>query len=155
MKNKTKAVIGMLVIATLVAGSAFAEMGACPPDKMKHGFKDKMDSFFRELNLTPEQDKLLKEAKAAQRTEMSSLIEAKRAKMRELQKAIALPGVTRQKLEPLAEQLKSIEAQMVDSRIGGILKVKNILSPAQFQKLESMRENWQNKKHAKRDGKGW
>lgn len=154
MKNAIKTIIGVIVILALAAGPAFAEgMGGCAAGHAKGCFKEKKEAVFKELNLTPEQDKLLKEAKAAHRTEMEELGKALKAKRDALQNALSAPGVTRKQVEPIASEIKSLEAQMVDRRIDGILKIKEILTPEQYQKLQGMKEGWRKDGHNRRFGK--
>ena len=156
--KRTQIVIAVMMISLLVAGSAFADNSACPVGRDKAGYKDKMDSFSRDLKLTPEQDKMLKDAKQAHRSEMEGLGKAMKAKRQELQAALAAPGVTKQQVEPIAAQIKALQAQMIDSRIDGILKIKSILSPEQYQKLQAMKAEWRkngNKKHSEKNEKEW
>jgi len=140
MKGKIQVIMAMLIVSTLIALPAFCE--GYPHHKGQQGgnFENKMAEIEKKLGLTPEQDKLLKEAKSAHRAEMESLKQAMGAKHKELQAEIAKPGVTKQQLEPIANQIKALQSQMVDRRIDGILKIKYILSPEQFQKLESLKE---------------
>ena len=156
MKNRTMLIIAMLISSALVAGPVFAWPGACKPnDNRGEQHKEKKESLMRSLGLTPEQDKLLKEAKKSHRAEMEELGKAVKAKMQELQKALAAPGVTRQQVEPIASQIKALQSQMVDRRIDGILKIKSILSPEQYQKLQGMKEEWRKSGHKKQSEKKW
>jgi len=142
MKERIGFIIGVVVMAAFVAGPALADgMGGCVTGQGAGQFhKDKKAAIARELNLTPEQDKLLKDAKTAHRAEMTASAGVLKEKRRQLKEALAKPGVTKQQLEPIAAEMKQLQSQMVDSRIDGILKVKAILTPEQFQKLESMKE---------------
>lgn len=151
MKNMNKYIIGMVVISALITGPAYAEgSGACPTCEGKGFHKDKGEGITRQLNLTAEQDKLLKDSKAAHRAEMEQLMKALKEKRQELKDALAKSGVTKEQVDPIASQIKGLQAQMVDRRIDGILKVKGILTPEQFQKLQAMKEVRQSKRRAKR-----
>lgn len=140
MKGKIQVIMAMVIAATLIALPAFCEGYSHHKGSQGGNLEDKMVEIEKKLNLTPEQDKLLKEAKSAHRAEMESLKQAMGAKHKELQAEIAKPGVTKQQLEPIANQIKALQSQMVDRRIDGILNIKHILSPEQFQKLESLKE---------------
>jgi len=153
MKKNTQFVIGMLICSALIAGSVFCETGACSSGERGGRYKEKRGAITRELGLTAEQDKLLKDAKEAHRAEMAELFQALKAKRQELKSALVKPGVTRQQVEPIAAEIKTLQSQMVDRRIDGILKVKGILSPEQFQKLQGMKEGWQKNGHMKHFGK--
>lgn len=152
MKNKNQFIIGIVVISALIAGAAYAEDPgtSCPMGKDKASCKDKKEGVMRQLNLTAEQKKLLKDSKEAHRAEMGQLAKALKEKRRELKDALAKPGVTKEQVDPIASQIKSIQTQMVDRRIDGILKVKGILTPEQFQKLQGMKKERQSKRHTKR-----
>ena len=58
-----------------------------------------------------------------------------------------------QKIEPLANEIKSLQAQLIDSRINGIFAVKEILTPEQFAKFQQMAEKWQ--KERKGNFRNW
>ena len=152
MKSKIGFIIGMVIIAALITGTAFAENSSgCPAGHGgQQGFKDKKMAIEHELNLTPEQDKLLKDAKSSHRAEMAALAKALKEKRRQLKDALAKPGVTKQQLEPITAELKQIQSQMIDARMGGILRVKEILTPEQFQKLQSMKDGWHKEGRGKR-----
>lgn len=156
MKKRNQIIMGIVVVSTLIAGSAYAEdPAACPGGKDKTCYKDKKEAVMSQLNLTAEQDKLLKDSKTAHRAEMEQLVKALKEKRQELKDALAKPGVTKEQVDPIASQIKSMQAEMVDRRVDGILKVKEILTPEQFQKLQGMKEERQSKKHAKHPGKEW
>ena len=156
MKDRIGFLTVMIIIAALIAGPVLAEgPGEGPAGRGgEQGFKNKKMAIERELKLTPEQDKLLKDAKEAHRAEMAGLVKALKEKRRELKEALAKPGVTRQQLEPITAEMKQLQSQMIDARMNGILRVKEILTPEQYQKLQSMKEEWQNKPRGKHFGKG-
>lgn len=155
MKNRAQLIIVTLVVSVFIAGSAFCETGACETGQGKASYKEKKKAVMRELKLAPEQDKLLKDAKAASRAQMAELGKALKAKRQELKSALAKPVVTRQQVEPIAQEIKALQSQMVDRRIDSILKVKEILTPEQFQKLQSKHEGWRKNGRMKHEGKGW
>ncbi len=155
MKNRTQLIIVMLVVSLFIAGSAFCEDGACQSGHDKAFHKDKQEAVTRELNLTPEQDKLLKEAKVACRAQMAELGKTLKAKRQALKDVLAKPGATRQQAEPIASEIKGLQSQMVDRRIDGILKVKAPLTPEQFQKLQRKHEGWQKGGRMKHEKKEW
>jgi len=155
MKKRIRLIIVMLAVSALITGNAFCETGACNWGKDKESYKEKKEAVTRQLNLTPEQDKLLKDAKAAGRAQTEATGKALKAKRQELQAALVKPGVTRQQLEPIASEIKALQSQMVDQKIDGILKIKGILTPEQYQKLQSIREERQKGGHMKNPEKRW
>ncbi|MDD5566401.1 MAG: Spy/CpxP family protein refolding chaperone [Candidatus Omnitrophica bacterium] len=100
------------------------------------------------LNLTEEQQQKLEVNRKAQRQEMEKLFTAMKDKQKQLQEQLASPAVTQETVTPIANELKSIQAQLIDHRISGILAVKEILTPEQFAKFHQMMEE------GKRDRKG-
>jgi len=97
-------------------------------------------NIFRELNLTPEQQKKLEENRNAQREEMEKLHTAIKEKQTKLQEDLKSSAVTRETVEPLVNEIKSLQVQLIDHRINGIFAVKEILTPEQFVKFEQMTE---------------
>ena len=151
MKKSSQILIVALIISIFTVAAAFAE-----PNPSQGGrSRDKMDAIKQELNLTPEQDKLLTEVKSSHRAEMESLVQALKTRRQELKAALGKAGVTRQQIEPIASQIKALQAQMVDRRIDGILRIKQILTPEQFQKLQNAREEWRKSGHMRHSDKGF
>ena len=141
--KKIMAVTAAVVMVLFITGSVFAFEGcgySGKGDKNSSKGKDMRAQMKKDLGLTAEQDKELQASKEAHRAEAKALREAMKAKKEELTAAIAKPGVTKAEVEPIANQLKALEAQMTDKRIEGIFAVKAILTPEQFAKLEAMKE---------------
>jgi len=155
--RKIMMVIVIAVTAVFIAGSVFA-FGGCgysgKDDKSCSKPKSMKEEMKKDLGLTAEQDAQLKANKEAHRAEIKALREAMKAKKGELKAAIAKPGSTRAQVEPIATQLKALEAQMTDKRIEGIFAVKAILTPEQFAKLEAMKEKRMKEWSGKRGEKG-
>jgi Spy/CpxP family protein refolding chaperone len=138
--KKIALVVAVALTVALAAGTALAWGGGpCGKDKDAKcsPFKEEMK---RDLGITPEQDKLLEAQKAKQMEGCKALCEALKEKKGELRKAISQPGATREQVQPIVDQLKALEAQMVDERVDGIFAMKSILTPEQFAKLEAMKE---------------
>lgn len=155
MKKKICFIAVMLFVSAFAAGHAFADSGACvaKPHDGKHEDMDKVMA--RKLNLTAEQDKLLKTAREAHRAEMKAIEEALENKREELESAIAKPGAVRAQVEPIIAQINTLKAQAFNKRIDDIFKVKNILSPEQFKKLHDMRPERPKDGHMKHEKKEW
>jgi len=155
MKKIAGSIIVMLIVSALVAGSAFSETDACSSCDGKGWRNDKKEVIARELGLTPGQNKLLKETKEANRAQMMELRKALKAKREDLRDALAKSDATRQQVEPIASEIKKLQSQMVDQKIDGILKVKGVLTPEQFQKLQGKHEEWRKSGHMKHREKEW
>ena len=155
--KKLAMVLVVVVVMAFIAGSVFAFEGCGYSGK---GDKEcsKKGEMKKDLGLTAEQDTKLQANKEAHRAEMKALHDAIKAKKGELNAAIGKPETTRAQVEPIANELKALEAQMTDKKLDGIFAVKAILTPEQFKKLEEMKEKhikeWKGKHMDKGPEKG-
>ncbi len=133
MRKMRLAVIG-LVVSLLTVGSVYAqEQNAGKPDAGKA-----REGIYKELNLTPEQQQKLEANRKAQREKMSELRTGMMAKEKEMQQAVI--SSSRTSVEQLANEIKGLQAQLIDQRVNGIFAVKEILTPEQFAKLNQIME---------------
>ncbi|MCX5656811.1 MAG: periplasmic heavy metal sensor [Candidatus Omnitrophica bacterium] len=146
MKNIKSIIIGLVVVFSMVS-MVYAQTKG---ESRQHGDKQK-GRVFKELNLTPEQEKKLEENRKAQGEEMTKLHMAIKEKQAKLQEELKNPLVTRATIEPLVNEIKFLQAELIDRRIGGIFAVKEILTPEQFSRFQQMTEKRQEdrKKHFK------
>jgi Spy/CpxP family protein refolding chaperone len=140
--KKTKSVIIGLVAVFLMVNMVYAQEQSGYKQRGK-GLKDYLA---KELNLTQEQQQKLAENRKAQGEEMKKLHETIKEKQEKLQEELKSPAVTRAAVEPLVNEIKSLQVQLIDSRIGGIFAVKEILTPEQFAQFQSMSEKRQEKR---------
>ncbi|KPK99188.1 MAG: hypothetical protein AMJ95_00060 [Omnitrophica WOR_2 bacterium SM23_72] len=138
MKKTRFAVIG-LVVFLLTTGALYAQ----PVGEEKGPRDGPKGRIVQALNLTPEQESRLEENRKAQRQEMKRLHEAVKEKHTKLQEALKNPYVTRKGVQPLANEIKSLHAQLIDSRINGIFAVKEILTSEQFARFQEITEKQQ------------
>ena len=142
MKKINVMIVG-LAMAFLAVGLAHAQ----PQGTAKEKFSQKKEQMFKELNLTPEQQKKLDENREVQRLEMEKLHNALKEKQAKLQEELKNSAVSKATLEPLVNEIKSLQAKLIDNRVNGILAVKEILTPEQFAKFQQMHEkNKENRK---------
>ena len=153
MRDIIKRSVVLLAVLTFVAAPVFA-MDSCPEGQDRDGHEGRISEKMRELNLTPEQEKLLKDTKEAHRAEMKKALESLKEKRQELKTALAKPNVTKQDVAPIAAGINALQAELVDRRIDGILKVKSILTPEQFAKLQDVKKDWHKGSDKKYDRKG-
>ena len=146
MKNIKSIIIG-LVVVLFIASTVYAKTEG---ESQQRGGKQK-GSIFKKLNLTPEQENQLEENRKAQGEEMTKLHAAIKEKQANLQEEFKNPLVTRAAIEPLVNEIKSLQMQLIDRRISGIFAVKEILTPEQFSMFQQMMEKRQGnrKKHFK------
>ncbi len=134
--RKMRVMVTVLAVVIFAAGSVYAQEQQ-KSQKRGEGEKGKI---FKELKLTPEQEKKLEDNRKAQQEEMLKLREAVKANHEKLQAKLKDPAVTRGAIEPLVSEIKSLQAKLIDHRINGIFAVKAILTPEQFAKFNQIME---------------
>ena len=140
MKKTKLIIIGLAVAVVFLATSTvYAQM---PGQKQKPAdeYRGRMA---RELSLTQEQQVKLEANRKAQRQEIDKLLTAIKEKQAKLGEELNKPGATRASIQALANEIKSLQAKLTDSRINSILAVKKILTPEQFNKFGQMTEKRQ------------
>lgn len=154
-----RAIILGLVCGLVVIFSAYAYNTEQKTARIHQQRKAEMQRITKELKLTPEQEERLKQNRIAQHEQMKELHTAMKEQMSELKKEIGKPEINKAALEAIAQELKSLQAELVDQRIAGILTVKEVLTPEQFAKFQKMtlekakkRRGWLEKKHKRRGG---
>lgn len=138
MKN-IKAIIMGLAVVFLTVSAVYAQTQST----YKQRGDGQKERIFKELNLTQEQQKKLEENRKAQGEEIAKLRATIKEKQTKLQEELKSPSVTRATVEPLVNEIKSLQAQLIEHRINGIFAVKEILTPEQFAKFQQMTEKRQ------------
>ena len=135
MKKTGLVSIGVVVFFLMVSSVYAQGQSAGKPEggRVKEGI-------FKELSLTPEQQNKLEENRKAQRERTSQLREGMMEKEKQLQQTLKDPGVTKVKVEPLLNEIKSLQAQLIDQRVNGIFAVREILTSEQVSKLTQLME---------------
>lgn len=153
MKTKFVLIAAAVVMVTVISGNAFA-WESCSASEKRDKRQSIKESIARELSLTAEQEKRLEDARVSGRKEMEDIKSAVKVKKDALRDALAKPGVVRKDIEPIAGEIKALEAAMADKRIDGIFKVKEILTPEQFTKLQAMKKDHAKDRKGKHERKG-
>ncbi len=134
--NKMRMILIGMVMVILAVNTVYA-LGQ---DDSKNYDKKDRTGIFKELNLTEEQQKMMKQNRAEQRQETEALMQSVKEERAKLQQALQDPSVTKDKVEPIVAKVKSLQGEIVDNRVNGIFKVKEILTPEQFAKFNEMIE---------------
>jgi Spy/CpxP family protein refolding chaperone len=147
--------LAVAAVALLWSGTGYAEKGKSD-DKEKDGTKwaEKMEArreeFYKELGLNEEQKKALKENKDKHRKEKKELFESMHEKMKLMHEELGQENLDMTKINQIQDDLKAVQAKMIDQRLAHILEVRKILTPEQFKKFsEKMKD------HKKRGGHQW
>lgn len=139
--KKTKLIIVALIVL-LSTATVYAQM----PGRRQRGRDELKGSIAKELNLTKEQEDRLVANRKMQREKMSQLMAAMKEKQVKLREQLKDPTVTRAAIKPLANEIKSLQAQLIESRINGIFAVREILTPEQVTKFYQMMEKGKEKR---------
>lgn len=148
-------IVKMLMVAvvagTLMAGGVYAngEGGAKDGPDQKH--KKMFEKMTKELNLTADQQAKLKANREGKREKMESLREAMKANREKFQEAVKKPGATRASVQPLIDEMKSLQGQIMDQMADGIFSAKEVLTQEQFEKMQNKMEE-RKKDHTGKEG---
>lgn len=160
MKKTTQTVFGALLLTAVLLIPAFAQDNAVA-GKQTSDHENRYEATINRLNLSAEQKEKIKALRQNQKQQMVGLHQSLKEARAKLKEHLDNPEATRESTAPLANDIKNILAQMVDQRVEGILAVKSILTPEQFNQLQQgrqkMRDNekgcrpfWLGKKRANR-----
>ena len=136
-------VVAILIVAVLVVLSASVIYAALPiPEvQQKEAVIKKIDAkrqeVYSNLGLTSEQKKLLEENKNKHREQTKALFTQMRQKIASLRQELEKNELNMQVIYQTNNELKKLQAQMLDSRLERILEVRKILTPEQFKKFEN------------------
>lgn len=140
MRTKILVMTAVMAIALAVSGSAFA-MGNCGKYcRQGRDHKTMMKEMKKDLNLTADQEKAMEASREAFKVQGKALRAEMKAKHEALKTALSRPGVTKADVAPIVAEINALQSKMTDQRVDGILKIKSILTPEQFIKLEAKRE---------------
>ena len=129
----------------------------------QHQREEHHENFMRELGLTEEQAEQLRTQKEQRREAGQQLRESLKSTRQALGDELAKENLDQNKINAIRQEMKALNNQMIDSRIDGILDMRNTLTPDQYrqfhQKAGKMRKHREHKeKHFKDGGKmrgGW
>ena len=141
LTNRANALIVFVLSFFLgTAVNAFAERDAGHMRGDKQGWEDKVNKMYDKLDLNEEQKAKLKGHKEAHREEMKVLRDQIKAKREEIRKEMEKADFDVNKVRAINNELKSLENNMADQRLEGILEVRGILTPEQFSKFNELKE---------------
>ena len=150
-------IIALLIIAALAisppAGYASSSDDSRPQEgkaqdgKMEAGRQE----LYKDLNLSDAQKKLLGENKRKHREEMKSLFSQMKEKREAIRRELQKNELSIGKIAQINNELKILDAQMLDHKLEGILEVRKILTPEQFRKFMTKMSQRQERFKEKRD----
>jgi len=108
------------------------------------GWKKDREKFYQEmkakLNLTPEQDAKMQTHRKEQRGKMKAFRKEIRSKKKALRQEVQNEVLDRAKIDQMQGELKTMQGQMLDYRLEGILGVRAILTAEQYKTFIEMKD---------------
>ncbi len=148
MKTKQIYIIASLLIAALVLSTpAIYASEQC--SHQKEAFKEKAGAkrqqLYKDLGLSAEQQKLLEVNKAQQKEKTKALFNDLTQKRGLMRQELQNRELNMAAINKANNQIKQLQAQMLDYRLEGILEVRKILTPQQFNKFIEKMDQWGNR----------
>jgi len=107
----------------------------------------KKAKMFEELGITEEQKQALKTHKESHRSEMKALREQIKEKRKAFRQSLEDPNVDEGTITAVNNEIKILTNSLADNRLNGVLEVRKILTPEQFQKFNKMHKKKRNSGH--------
>lgn len=108
----------------------------------------------QELNLTQEQQDQLKALKTESKDSHKSDREAFKAKKSELNDLLKASSVDKRAIDSKIKEISALTEKKMQNRVEHLLKVKEILTPEQFEKFLEMKEERMKQHGSKGKGQG-
>ena len=140
--RKLKIIIFLAIGALMLAASLVYASSDSPERRPQNEneFKEDMNArrkqLYEGLGLTEGQKKLLEENRKKSRGREEVLFKEMRGKMEMIRRELQNETLNMEVIYRINNDLKQIQAQMLDDRLEGILEVRKILTPEQFKKFE-------------------
>ncbi|MDD5557392.1 MAG: periplasmic heavy metal sensor [bacterium] len=143
-------------IAVSVAAAALGALLALPAQAQPRvRAKGRItDEHLKEINLTAEQTEQFNKQRDEHKNVMWELGRAIKTRYRDLQEELDKQDTDKEKVAGIVADLKTLEAQRIDQRVRGIMQMKETLTPEQFQKLHTLRDEERAKGRRMRKGRG-
>jgi Spy/CpxP family protein refolding chaperone len=137
--KKIKAVMVLLsTVLMLSTPFVYANEGGMDV-KGEKGWAEKRETrhqeLYKELNLTEAQKKSLEENKAKNKDQMKSIFTEMKDKKALIRQELGKDTLDMGKVTQLNNDLKGLQAKMLDYKLERILEVRKILTPEQFKKF--------------------
>ena len=139
MKKTARTIYWAGLLAAVLIVPTFAEDSANGA-KPAADNENRYEAAANRLNLNAEQKEKMKAMRQNQKQQKTELRQSLKDARLKLKNELDNPAATRESITPLANNIKTILAKMVDQRIEGILAVKEILTPDQFSQLQQARQ---------------
>ena len=134
-------IIGVMLLASNVYSQP-TERYSQGHEAMREKMKARMLEIFKQLDLSPEQEKQLKAHRNKQKVQGKSIHESIRAKREEMKIELQKQELNMAKINKINSELKSIKSKKSDHRLESILEVREILTAEQFVKFMDLKKEF-------------
>ncbi|GAX60965.1 P pilus assembly/Cpx signaling pathway, periplasmic inhibitor/zinc-resistance associated protein [Candidatus Scalindua japonica] len=145
MNIKLKQVFFTLSIVgvTLLSSNVYSQ----PPgehfnrhQEMREKMRAKKQEAFKQLDLSPEQERLIQAHRENHRGQKSEFQENMRVKKEAIRNELQKEEFNLEKIHAIHNELKNLILEKADHRLNGILEVRKILTAEQFRKFCELRK---------------
>jgi Spy/CpxP family protein refolding chaperone len=152
MKNASKQIAVLLAVAMglVFCGISYAQM----EEKEAQAYKKKAEEVFNKLGLSAQQEAQVKEARKLNREMAKKLSQELQEKRKALAAELDKIKPDPQKIKVLVYALKDVQGRLIEQRVEGILKLKEILSPEQYRTFSDTLKGMRQERN-KGERKGW
>jgi Spy/CpxP family protein refolding chaperone len=132
--------IGMMVLTSNLYAR---EPGDRPPghEAMREKMRARMLEVFKQLDLSPEQEKQLESHRSNHREQAKEIHKSIRAKKEEMRDELQKQELNMDKINKIHSELKNLHSEKADHRLEGILEVRKILTTEQFVKFMELKKD--------------
>lgn len=125
----------MVMLAAIVLGLGFVCLSyAQPPDEEQgRPYEAKAEEVMEKLNLSPEQEAKIKDFQVINREKAKELHRDLKEKRKELGVELEKPKFDMAKIKALTQDLTEIEGALIEHRVNGAIKMRELLTSEQYQ----------------------
>lgn len=139
MKKTARKIYWALLLTAVLLAPSFAQDNVSAGKKTADN-ENRYEATVNRLNLSAEQKEKIKTLRQNQKQQMMELRQSLKEARTRLKEHLDNPEATRESIAPLADDIKNIQAKMVDQRIGAVFAVREVLTPEQFSQLQLGRQ---------------
>jgi Spy/CpxP family protein refolding chaperone len=142
MGNKITTIISVLVAALMISQVSYAAEAFCQNAHFQEGGgrspgRDGMQRIIHQLNLSEEQQEQLKAQREKHREHIEQMQGYLKQHRRSLKEELESAAADKNRINNIITEMKETEGRLMYLRTVGILETKEILTPEQFEKLQS------------------
>jgi len=150
--NKRMMLLAAIALGLVFSGTANAKMSE---EETGQPNKDKRSQVIKQLNLTPQQEAQIKQLQMLNRQKAKELFLRLKEKRKELANELDKEHSNPIKIRALIAELKDIQGSLIEQRVDGVLKMKELLTPEQYQKFSETLKNMRKRNFELKGRKPW